>query len=105
MLHRPGFAGDFAATGADVLAGLVHIGHFQGDMAVAAAQRVLTYAPVVGQLNHAVVRLVAFKRTRPAIYNIGIPDRFIAHGSQAEQLADCGLDVAGVVGQLRKLLS
>ncbi|MDN3397946.1 1-deoxy-D-xylulose-5-phosphate synthase [Psychrobacter sp. APC 3426] len=48
---------------------------------------------------------IAFKRTRPAICNIGIPDRFIAHGSQAEQLADCGLDVAGVVGQLRKLLS
>lgn len=48
---------------------------------------------------------IAFKGTRPAIYNIGIPDRFIAHGSQAEQLADCGLDVAGVVGQLRKLLS
>ena len=47
----------------------------------------------------------AFKRNRPAICNIGIPDRFIAHGSQAEQMADCGLDIDGVVMQLQQLLS
>ena len=47
----------------------------------------------------------AFKRTRPVIANIGIPDRFIAHGSQAQQLADCGLSVDGVSKQLRQLLS
>ena len=47
----------------------------------------------------------AFKHNRPAICNIGIPDRFIAHGSQAEQLADCGLNVEGVVAQIQQLLS
>ena len=47
----------------------------------------------------------AFKRQRPAVGNIGIPDRFIAHGSQAEQWADCGLDVMGVIKQLKQLLS
>ncbi|MGG1355110.1 1-deoxy-D-xylulose-5-phosphate synthase [Psychrobacter pacificensis] len=47
----------------------------------------------------------AFKRQRPAVNNIGIPDRFIAHGSQAEQWADCGLDVIGVIKQLKQLLS
>jgi len=47
----------------------------------------------------------AFKRQRPSVSNIGISDRFIAHGSQTEQLADCGLDVAGVIGQLKQLLS
>ena len=47
----------------------------------------------------------AFATSRPAIANIGIPDRFIAHGSQAEQLADCGLDASGVVVQLQRLLS
>ena len=46
----------------------------------------------------------AFKNSRPAICNIGIPDRFVAHGSQVEQMADCGLDVAGVVSQLQQLL-
>ncbi len=47
----------------------------------------------------------AFKIHCPAICNIGIPDRFVAHGSQLEQLADCGLDVEGVVEQLKQLLS
>lgn len=47
----------------------------------------------------------AFKHSHPAVCNIGIPDRFIAHGSQAEQFADCGLDVDGVVTQLQQLLS
>ncbi len=47
----------------------------------------------------------AFANSRPAICNIGIPDRFVAHGSQAEQLADCGLDVVGVVNRLQRLLS
>ncbi|HAR76199.1 MAG TPA: 1-deoxy-D-xylulose-5-phosphate synthase, partial [Psychrobacter sp.] len=47
----------------------------------------------------------SFKLHRPAICNIGIPDRFVAHGSQAEQLTDCGLDVDGVVKQLQQLLS
>lgn len=47
----------------------------------------------------------AYKRHRPDICNIGISDRFIAHGSPAEQFADCGLDVEGVVTQLKQLLS
>ena len=47
----------------------------------------------------------AFKVSRPAICNMGIPDYFVAHGSQAEQMADCSLDVEGVVQQLYKLLS
>ena len=46
----------------------------------------------------------AFKNSHPVICNIGISDRFIAHGSPAEQMADCGLDVAGVVSQLQQLL-
>lgn len=52
-------------------------------------------------LNHS----PAFKTSRPAVANIGIPDSFLAHGSQAEQWADCGLDVAGMVLQLTQLLS
>ncbi|WP_201529240.1 1-deoxy-D-xylulose-5-phosphate synthase [Psychrobacter frigidicola] len=48
---------------------------------------------------------LGFKRNRPEICNIGIADRFAAHGSQAEQLADCGLDVVGVLAQLQRLLA
>jgi len=36
------------------------------------------------------------------IKNIGIADEFIAHGSHAEQLAECRLDVFGVTLQLRE---
>ena len=59
MLHRPGLTGDLATTCADVFAGLVDIFDFRGDMPVAVAQLVLFHAPVVSQLDHAVVRLVA----------------------------------------------
>ena len=47
----------------------------------------------------------AFKVSRPLLCNIGIPDYYVAHGSQAEQLADCGLDTVGVTRQLKQLLS
>ncbi|MDO5768294.1 MAG: 1-deoxy-D-xylulose-5-phosphate synthase [Psychrobacter sp.] len=39
----------------------------------------------------------------PKILNLGIPDRFIAHGSPEEQLAECQLDAQGVLIQLRDL--
>ncbi len=45
-----------------------------------------------------------FALNRPMVCNIGVPDRFIEHGSQAEQLADCGLDTKGVVAQLKQLI-
>src|SRR3990167_1269656 len=59
VLHRPRLAGDLAAKGTDVITGLVDIRHFQGDMAVAGAQLIAVHTPVVGQFDHAVVRLVA----------------------------------------------
>src|SRR5690606_6405886 len=59
VLHRTRLAGDLAAAGTDVLAGLVDVLHFQGDVAVAVAQVVLVDAPVVGQLDDAVLGLVA----------------------------------------------
>ena len=39
-----------------------------------------------------------------AILNLGIPDRFIAHGTPEEQLADCGLDTEGVLAQLNTFI-
>ncbi|MFW2177824.1 MULTISPECIES: 1-deoxy-D-xylulose-5-phosphate synthase [unclassified Moraxella] len=40
----------------------------------------------------------------PNIVNIGISDAFIPHGSHAQQLAYCGLDVDGVVEKIKQLL-
>jgi len=47
----------------------------------------------------------AFKAHKPVIANIGIPDSFLAHGSQLEQLADGGLDAFGIFSQLQVFLS
>ena len=35
---------------------------------------------------------------------LGIPDAFIPHGTRAQQLAGCGLDVEGICRSLRRLL-
>lgn len=40
----------------------------------------------------------------PRVLNIGIADVFIPHASHEQQLAHCGLDVAGVVAQIQPLL-
>nr|WP_026348840.1 1-deoxy-D-xylulose-5-phosphate synthase [Psychrobacter lutiphocae] len=39
------------------------------------------------------------------VRNLGIADRFIAHGSHEQQLADCGLDAVGVIKSLQSLLN
>jgi len=36
------------------------------------------------------------QQNRPRLLNLGIPDRFLDHGSQSEVLADCGLDPEGI---------
>ncbi|WP_201534712.1 1-deoxy-D-xylulose-5-phosphate synthase [Psychrobacter ciconiae] len=46
-----------------------------------------------------------FRQYQPKISNIGIPDYFIAHGSQSEQRADAGLDVSGIKTSLNQLLA
>jgi 1-deoxy-D-xylulose-5-phosphate synthase len=33
--------------------------------------------------------------------NLGIPDRFIAHADQQQQLAECGLDAAGILAAIK----
>src|SRR5690606_21894747 len=46
MHHRPRLAGDLAATAANVLARLVDIFHFQGDMPVAGTQLIALDVPI-----------------------------------------------------------
>ena len=38
------------------------------------------------------------------ILNLGIPDRFIAHGSRDELLAESGLDVTGIRHAIERFL-
>lgn len=37
------------------------------------------------------------------IINLGLPDRFVEHGSSTQLLAECGLDAAGIIKAIEKL--
>ncbi|WP_230659383.1 1-deoxy-D-xylulose-5-phosphate synthase [Psychrobacter sp. I-STPA10] len=52
-------------------------------------------------INH---NRASYDSTMPQLINIGIPDRFIAHGSHEQQLADCQLDKVGVLATLNSWL-
>ena len=43
--------------------------------------------------------------TAPRLRTLTLPDRFIDHASQAEQLAEAGLDSASIVAAVRQALS
>jgi 1-deoxy-D-xylulose-5-phosphate synthase len=41
--------------------------------------------------------------SHPIVNIAGVPDRIIDHANRAEQLAECGIDVAGIVARVRSL--
>ncbi|MGD2084400.1 MAG: 1-deoxy-D-xylulose-5-phosphate synthase [Chromatiales bacterium] len=47
--------------------------------------------------------LAAHGRPEP-ILNLGLPDRFVSHGTHAEQLAECGLDAPGILARISEAL-
>src|SRR3569623_466851 len=59
MLHRPGLARHFAAALFDFVASGANIVHADGDMPKGVAELVLVHAPVVGELDHRLLALVA----------------------------------------------
>jgi len=48
--------------------------------------------------------LATRQQTTVALLNLGLPDRFVEHASRAEQLAECGLDSAGILRAIQKRL-
>ena len=52
---------------------------------------------VSGGAGAAINECLAAAGISPLILNLGLPDRFIEHGSPTELLRDCGLDAAGIV--------
>jgi 1-deoxy-D-xylulose-5-phosphate synthase len=57
---------------------------------------------VAGGFGSAVLEAVARQRGNlDRIFTVGIPDRFVEHGSRPELLARCGLDVASVTAAAR----
>jgi len=51
---------------------------------------------VAGGAGSAVGEYLAASRMHVDLLTIGLPDRFIEHGSREDQLTDAGLDAAGI---------
>jgi len=51
---------------------------------------------VAGGAGGAVNECLAGAGLTTRVVNLGLPDRFIGHGDHREQLAECGLDAAGI---------
>jgi len=51
---------------------------------------------LVGGAGSAVNECLAAAGLAPRVLNLGLPDRFVAHASQDEQMHECGLDGAGI---------
>ena len=59
---------------------------------------------VIGGAGSGVNELLAAAGVMVEILNIGIPDRYIEHGSREDCLAMAGLDVKGILEQINKRL-
>lgn len=59
---------------------------------------------VIGGAGSAVIETLALHNVSIPVLNLGIPDRFVAHGSREECLASAGLDAASVSTAIRTWL-
>jgi len=55
---------------------------------------------VAGGAGSAVNECLAARGVQVPVCNLGLPDRFVEQGEREELLAECGLDVAGILQQL-----
>ncbi len=58
---------------------------------------------VIGGAGSEVSRVVETLAQRPRLLRLGLPDRFIDHGDQAQLLASVGLDEAGILASINAL--
>ncbi|MFP4619915.1 MAG: 1-deoxy-D-xylulose-5-phosphate synthase [Bacteroidales bacterium] len=59
---------------------------------------------IIGGLGSAVVEFMSENGYSPRIKKLGIPDRFVDHGSQEELQKECGFDVQGIIDAARTLI-
>jgi 1-deoxy-D-xylulose-5-phosphate synthase len=57
---------------------------------------------IAGGAGSAINEYLLAQGGSPAILNLGLPDQFIEHGQPEDLLADCGLDVEGVLHSIQK---
>jgi 1-deoxy-D-xylulose-5-phosphate synthase len=61
-------------------------------------------ASVVGGLGSAVIEYMNDNTYKAKVIRLGIPDRFIDHGSQEELYKECGFDAEGIAAAVRNLV-
>jgi len=59
---------------------------------------------IAGGAGSGVSEVLAARGLTVPLLHLGLPDRYIAHGSREELLADCGLDSASVIAAIRAKL-
>jgi 1-deoxy-D-xylulose-5-phosphate synthase len=60
---------------------------------------------VLGGMGSAVVEFMAENGYQAQVRRLGMPDRVVEHGSQAQLYAECGYDAAAVVETAEALLA
>lgn len=60
---------------------------------------------IAGGAGSAVNEFLAAMGWALHVVNLGLPDHFIEHASQEEQLVECGLDAAGIEASIRQALA
>ena len=58
----------------------------------------------LGGAGSGVNELLAEHKSSVPVLNLGLPDRFVGHGSRQELLSACGLDAAGILRTVQKRL-
>jgi 1-deoxy-D-xylulose-5-phosphate synthase len=59
---------------------------------------------VMGGAGSAVNELLTAQGMTVPILNLGLPDRFISHGTREELLAECGLDAKGIAAAIERFM-
>jgi len=61
-------------------------------------------ASIVGGLGSAVIEYMNDNSYKAKVIRLGIPDRFVEHGTQEELYKECGFDAAGIATAARNLV-
>lgn len=59
---------------------------------------------LMGGFGSAVIEFMADQNYAAQVIRLGIPDKYVHHGTQEELWADCGFDVKGIVSTAKKVL-
>ncbi|HLU86737.1 MAG TPA: transketolase C-terminal domain-containing protein, partial [Taishania sp.] len=59
---------------------------------------------LMGGFGSAIIEFMADNNYHVEIVRLGIPDKYINHGTQAELWAECGYDTAGIEKTVIKML-